>query len=97
VGEHGGDATCDDVMHYAVEWLGRGGVWVQQRQKFLEQLLYLWRESGDGGSVLGFQWLMKELILALVKVRPQDACRTCCLEGIIESPNFARNSCLRRG
>jgi hypothetical protein len=37
------------------------------------------------------------VVLALVKVRPEAACRTCCLEGIIESSNFAKKSMPRRG
>jgi hypothetical protein len=39
-------------MYYAVEWLGRDGAGMQQRWEFLEQLLYLGRESGDSGSGL---------------------------------------------
>jgi hypothetical protein len=73
-------------MNNAVERLGRGGAGTQQRRKFLEKFLYLGRESGDGGSGLG------ALVLALVRVRPEAACRTCCFAGIIESSNFARKS-----
>ena len=40
-------------MYDAVERLGRGGAGTQQRREFLEQLLYLGRESGDGGGGLG--------------------------------------------
>ncbi len=40
-------------MYNAVERLGRGGAGTQKRWKFLEQLLYLGRESGDGGGSLG--------------------------------------------
>ena len=43
-------------------------------------------------TVLGLQGLTKELVLALVKVRPEAACRTCCFAGIIESSNFVRKS-----
>ncbi len=88
-GEHGGGTTCVDVMYDAVERLGRGGAGPQQGRKFLEQFLYLGRESGDGGGGLGGP---KELVLALVKVRPEAGCRTCCFAGIIESSNFARKS-----
>jgi hypothetical protein len=41
-------------------------------------------------AVSGLQGLMKEVVLALVKVRPEAACRTYCLEGIIESSNFVK-------
>jgi hypothetical protein len=41
-GEYWGGASCVDGMH------NLGGA-AQQRQTFLEQLLYLWRESGGGG------------------------------------------------
>jgi hypothetical protein len=40
---------------------------------------------------------MEELVLALVRVRPEAACRTCCLEGIIERSNFSKKSMPRRG
>ncbi len=36
-GEHGGGATCVDVMHNAVERLGRGGDGAQQRWEFLAE------------------------------------------------------------
>ncbi len=53
-GEHGGGTTCVDVMHNAVEQLGGGGsAGVQQRWKFLKQLLYLWRKSGDSSGGVG--------------------------------------------
>ncbi len=48
-------------------------------------------------AVSGLQGLIKEMVLALVKVRPEAACRTCCLAGIIESSNFARKSMPRTG
>ncbi len=51
--EHGGGATCVDVIDNAVERLGMGGTGTQQRRKFLEKFLYLGRESGDGGGGLG--------------------------------------------
>ncbi len=38
-GEHGGGATCVDVMHKAVERLGEGRAGAQKRRKFFEQLL----------------------------------------------------------
>ncbi len=72
-----------------MERLGRGGAGTQQRRKFLEKFLYLGRKGGNGGGGLG---LTKELVLALVRVRPEAACRTCCFAGIIESSNFARKS-----
>jgi hypothetical protein len=37
-------------------------------------------------AVCGLRGLIKEAILALEKVRPEAACITCCLEGIIERP-----------
>jgi hypothetical protein len=40
---------------------------------------------------------MKEVVLALEKVRPEAPCRTCCFEEIIESSNFAKKSISRRG
>jgi hypothetical protein len=83
-GEHRGGTTCVDVMHHAVEGLGRGGTWAQQRRERLEQLLYLRRECGDGGGGLGPQRLVKEVVLAFGKGRSEAACRTCCLEGIID-------------
>ncbi len=43
-------------------------------------------------AVSGLQGLTKELVLALVKVWPEAACRTCCFAGIIESSNFVRKS-----
>ena len=56
----------------------------------------LWRGLGaataTAAAVLGFQGLIKEMVLALVNVRPEAACRTCCFAGIIESSNFARKS-----
>jgi hypothetical protein len=48
-------------------------------------------------EVLGLQGLIKEMVLALVNVRPEAACRTCCLAGIIESSNLARKSMPRIG
>jgi hypothetical protein len=65
---------------------------MQQRREFLEQLLYLWWESGDGGSDLGTLGAKKGVVLALVKVRPEAAGRTCCLDGIIESSNLAKEA-----
>jgi hypothetical protein len=40
---------------------------------------------------------MKEAVLALENVWPKAACNTCCFEGIIEKPNFAKKSMPRRG
>ncbi len=48
-------------------------------------------------AVSGFQGLMKEVVFAFVNVRPEAACRTCCIEGIIEKPNFVKKSMPRRG
>jgi hypothetical protein len=85
------------MMHNAVVRLGRSDAGTQQRQEFLEQLLYLWWESGEGGS-LGTPGATKRSGTCLgVKVRPEAACRTCCLDGIIESSNFAKKSMPRRG
>ncbi len=36
-------------------------------------------------AVSRLQGLIKEVVLALVKVCPEAACRTCCLAGIIKS------------
>jgi hypothetical protein len=55
--------------------------------QFLEQFC-TW--GGRAATDSGLQGLTKELVLALVKVRPEAACRTCCFAGIIESSNFAR-------
>ncbi len=49
-GEHVGGATCVHVMHDGLERFGRGSAGAQQRRKFLELLLYLWRECGNGGG-----------------------------------------------
>ena len=51
-GEHGGGATCVDVVDYSVERLGLRGAGPQQGREFLEQFLYLGREGGDGGGGL---------------------------------------------
>ncbi len=48
-------------------------------------------------AVLGFQGLMKEVVLALENVWPKAACRTSCFEGIIEKPNFVKKSMPRKG
>jgi hypothetical protein len=64
--------------------LGGAALGSQERWKFLEQFLYLGWESSR------LQGLTKELVLALVKVWPEAACRTCCFAGIIENSNFAR-------
>ncbi len=53
--------------------------------------------GGAGTVVSGLQGLTKELVLALVNVRPEAPCRTCCLAGIIESSNFVRKSMPRIG
>jgi hypothetical protein len=57
----------------------------------------LCREQRMTAAVWGFQGLMKELALALVRVWPEYACRTCCFEGIIERLNFAKKSIHKRG
>jgi hypothetical protein len=49
-GENWGDATCVGVMDDSVNRFGSGGTGPQQRQKFLEQLLYLGWESDDVGG-----------------------------------------------
>ena len=51
-GEHGGGATCVDVVDHPVERLGLRGGGPQQGREFLEQLLYLGREGGDSGGGL---------------------------------------------
>ncbi len=93
-GEHGGGATCVDVMDNAVERFGRGGAGTQQRRKLLEKFLYLGGgRAATVAAVSGLQGLTKELVLALVRVWPKAACRTCCFAfGITESSNFARKS-----
>ena len=53
MGEHGGGATCVDVVDDAVEGPGRCSIGSQQRQEFFEEFLYLGREGGDGGGGLG--------------------------------------------
>jgi hypothetical protein len=40
---------------------------------------------------------MNEVVLALEKVWPEAACWTCCFEGIMEIPNFAKKFMPRRG
>ncbi len=86
-GEHGGGDTCVDVMYDAVERLWRGGAGTQQRREFLEQLLYLGRESGDGGGGLRTPGATKRSGTCLGE--GAASCRTCCLAGIIESSNLA--------
>ncbi len=41
--------------------------------------------------------LPSEVVLALEKVWPEAACWTCCFEGIMEIPNFAKKFMPRRG
>ncbi len=53
--------------------------------------------AATAAAVSGLQGLIKEMVLALVNVRPEAACRTCCLAGIIESSNLARKSMPRIG
>ncbi len=55
------------------------------------------RRWDAAATVSGLQGLIKGVVLALVKVRPEAACRTCCLDGIIESSNLAKKSMPRRG
>jgi hypothetical protein len=40
---------------------------------------------------------MKEAVLALEKVRLEATWETCCLEGIMEKPNFVRKSMPSKG
>ena len=53
--------------------------------------------AATAAAVSGLQGLIKEMVLALVNVRLEAACRTCCLAGIIESSNLARKSMPRIG
>jgi hypothetical protein len=96
-GEHGGGATCVDVMYNAVERLGRGGAKTQKRWKFLKQFCTWGGRAATAAAVSGLQGLTKEQVLGLVDVRPEAACRTCYLARIIESSNFARKSMPRIG
>ncbi len=64
-GEHGGGATCVDVVDYSVEWLGLRGAGPQQGRKFLEQFLYLGREGGDGGGGLRALGAIKKIVTCL--------------------------------
>jgi hypothetical protein len=64
-GEHGGGATCVDVVDYTLEWLGRRGAGSQQGREFLEKLLYLGREGGDGGGGLGAPGATKKISTCL--------------------------------
>jgi hypothetical protein len=45
--------------------------------------------AATAAVVSELQGLIKGVVLALVKVRPEAPCRTCCLDGIIESSNLA--------
>jgi hypothetical protein len=75
-------------MDDSVERFGRVGAGPQQRRKFLVQLLYLVSE---------LHGVTKEEVLALERVRPEAACRTCCFEGMIERPKFFKKSMPRKG
>jgi hypothetical protein len=79
-GENGGGATCVDVVDDSMERFWCGGAGLQQRWKFLEQLLYLGWESSDGGGISELHGVIKEEVLVLEKVQPKAACRTCCFE-----------------
>ena len=48
-------------------------------------------------TVSGLQGLMKEAVLALEKVQPKAACKTCCLEGMMEMPKVVRKSMPSKG
>ncbi len=45
-----------------MEWLGRRGAGSQQGWEFLEKLLYLGREGGNGGGGLGAPGAIKKLV-----------------------------------
>ncbi len=60
-GEHGGGATCVDVVDHSVERLGLRRVGSQQGREFLEQFLYLGRAAA---AVSELQGLSKEFVLA---------------------------------
>ena len=64
-GEHGGGATCVDVVDHSVERLGLRGAGPEQGREFLEQLLYLGRECGDGGGGLGAPGVIKKIVTCL--------------------------------
>ena len=53
--------------------------------------------AATAAAVSELQGLIKGVVLALVKVRPEASCRTCCLDWIIESSNLAKKSMPRRG
>jgi hypothetical protein len=77
----GGGATCVDV---SVEWLGRGG------DGNSSSSFCTWGgRAATTAAVSELQGLIKGVVLALVKVQPEAACRTCCLDGIID-----RNPCI---
>ena len=48
-----------------MEWLGRRGAGSQQGREFLEQLLYLGRECGDGGDGLRAPGVIKRICTCL--------------------------------
>jgi hypothetical protein len=79
-------------MYYAMERLGRGG------DGNSSSSFYTWGgRAATAAAVSGLQGLIKGVVLALVKVRPKAACRTCCWDGIIESSNLAKKSMHRIG
>ncbi len=49
------------------------------------------------GVVSELYGIKKEEVLALEKVRPEAACRTCCFEGIIERPKCVKKSMPSKG
>jgi hypothetical protein len=72
-------------MYYAVEWLGRGG------DGNSSSSFCTWGgRAATTAAVSELQGLIKGVVLALVKVQPEAVCRTCCLDGIIESSNLAK-------
>ncbi len=81
MGQQGGGATCVDVMYYAVEELGR--------DRNSSSSFCTW-DGRAATAVSELQGPIKGVVLALVKVQPEAACRTCCLDGIIESSNLVK-------
>jgi len=53
--------------------------------------------TATAATACGLHGLIKEEVLALEKVRPEAACKTSCLEGMIDRPNFARKSIPNKG
>ncbi len=78
-GEHGGSATCVDVMHNTVERFGGAVPGRSSDENSLRSFCICGGSAATAAAVLGFQGLMKEVVLALENVRPEAACRTCCM------------------